>query len=190
MTSHYPEPPNRRTFLNWAVEGLGAIFALIFGAPVVAYLIDPRNRPSPPEDFRPVAGVTVRQLRPNHPLQGVIRNVRRDAWTLYPDDVIGRVWINRKCDGDTADCFEVFTTVCPHLGCAINCDQAAPEFKFICPCHNGQFACDGARRPSGDGYENPAPRSMDSLEFRLVGEQFEVKYLSFQAATPDKVVRS
>lgn len=179
MTSHHPEPPTRRSFLNFAVEGLGAIFALIFGTPVVAYLIDPRNRPAAPTDYRPVDGVAdADTLEINHPVQGVIRNIRRDSWTLYPDDVIGRVWINKKCEGNGAGCYEMFSTTCPHLGCAINCNQDAAEFKYICPCHDGQFKLDGERRPDGPDYTNPAPRDMYAIEFRLTpdNKRFEAIY--------------
>jgi menaquinol-cytochrome c reductase iron-sulfur subunit len=178
MTSHHPDPPTRRSFLHWAVEGLGAIFALIFGAPVVAYLIDPRNRPAAGDDFRPVAGLSPSDLRVNRPVQGVIRNVRRDSWVLYPDDVIGRVWINRKVDGNNdAASFEIFSTKCPHLGCAIDCPDPTAEFAFVCPCHDGQFKLDGDRRPNGPGYANPADRDMFAQEFRIVNNRFEVKYI-------------
>ena len=40
------EPP-RRTFLKWLTHGIGAVFAVVLGAPVIAYLIDPLNRPKP-----------------------------------------------------------------------------------------------------------------------------------------------
>jgi len=132
----HPEPPSRRTILDWAVHGIGAIFTVIFGAPAIAYLIDPRNRPSPPGDFRPVAGVKLSEVG-EAPVQGAIRNVRRDAWTLYPNDVIGRVWIHRVRPGTAKECFQVFSTVCPHLGCSINsnADQgittASPDSTFL-----------------------------------------------------------
>src|SRR6516162_8986634 len=88
----------RRSFLAWAVAGLGALFSAVLGAPVVAFVMDPRNRTGPSGDFRAVDGVTVRDLQPNVPVQGTLRSVRRDAWTLYPNDVIGRVWIILKKD--------------------------------------------------------------------------------------------
>src|SRR5262249_55802033 len=151
--------------LHFALEGLGAIFALIFGAPVVAYLIDSRNRPASGGDFRPVSGVTVEDFKSdegrivvNRPKQGVIRNLRHDSWVLYPDDVIGRVWINKKREGDENDAanYEIFSTKCPHLGCAINCNvDVDGPYKFICPCHDGQFKLDGERKPNGPGYANP-----------------------------------
>jgi len=162
---HHPEPPNRRTFLDWAIHGLGAIFAVVFGVPVVGYLIDPRNRSGGPSDFRSVTGIKLETLG-STPTQGTIRNVRRDAWTLYPDDVIGRVWVHRVGAGKTKDNFQVFATVCPHLGCSINCnpDQAANP-GFTCPCHNGRFALDGERLAN-----NPATRGMFALDFEVAAD--------------------
>jgi len=155
-----PEPPNRRTFLDWAVHGLGAIFAIIFGAPVVAYLVDPRNRPKPAGDFRTTSGIKLSELGPM-PLQGTIRNIRWDSFTLYPNDVVGRIWAVRVRRGVDKECFRVFSTTCPHLGCSVNCnpDQAADP-GFTCPCHNGRFALDGSRLEN-----NPATRGMYALEF-------------------------
>lgn len=173
MSHHHPEPPDRRTFLDWAIHGLGAIFAVILGIPVVGYLTDPRNRVKGADDFRPVSGVRIDELEVNRPVQGTIRNVRRDAWTLYPDDVIGRVWVNRTKAGDGKDSFQVFSTVCPHLGCSINCnaDQNADR-GFTCPCHNGRFDLDGSRLPN-----NPATRGMFVLDFEIDGKAVKVKYV-------------
>jgi len=162
VTHQHPEPPDRRSFLDWAIHGIGAVFAVVLGVPVVGYLIDPRNRPKSPSDYRAVSGIKLGLLGET-PMQGVIRNVRRDAWTLYPDDVIGRVWVHRVGPGKTKADFQVFSTICPHLGCSINCnaDQAA-EPGFTCPCHNGRFALDGSRLP-----DNPATRGMFALAFEV-----------------------
>lgn len=156
-----PPHDSRRSFLRWAIHGLGALFAVILGFPAVMYLIDPRNRPARPKGPRPVEGINLRALVKNEPKQGMIRDVRRDAWTLHPNDVIGRVWAVRHGDGDLD--VDVFTTVCPHLGCSINMatDGARPT-GFVCPCHNGQFHLDGSK-VAVEGVSNPPPRGMDKL---------------------------
>jgi Rieske Fe-S protein len=85
--------------------------------------------------------------------------------------VIGRVFVNRVKDGNDKDSFQVFSTVCPHLGCSINSSSSAPAGEhpvaFICPCHNGQFLINGERRPNDAAYTNPSPRGMYALEFEL-----------------------
>ena len=113
--------PKRRSFLKWSTHALGTVVAAILGVPAIAYLIDARNRAAPASDFRAVHGIRVSDVKEiNRPMQGVIRDVRQDAWTLHPNDVIGRVWIVRTKPGSDAASFQVFTTECPHLGCAIN----------------------------------------------------------------------
>src|SRR5437763_1647236 len=132
-----PPEPGRRTFLKWLTQALGALVGAILAIPAIAYLLDPRNRPAPEGDFKTVTRLDA--LEPGVPLQAVVRDVRRDAWTLHPSDVVGRVWLIRR-HGDKVD---AFTTVCPHLGCSVNYEPGAR--RFICPCHNGMFDLDGKR---------------------------------------------
>ncbi|HMC66827.1 MAG TPA: ubiquinol-cytochrome c reductase iron-sulfur subunit [Gemmataceae bacterium] len=172
---------DRRAFFKWATTGLGAIFGAILGVPAVAYLIDPRNRPAPPSDFRTVARLS--ELPEGTPHQVVIRDVRQDAWTLHPNDEIGRVWLIKR-DAKTVD---AFTSICPHLGCSINYE--AKNESFLCPCHGGTFD------PKGDlvtkpGLKNPAPRGMDRLECEVDGELVRVKYQSFEQGKTEKVLKS
>jgi Rieske Fe-S protein len=182
---------DRRSFLKWCTHGLGAIFALVLGIPAVAYLIDGRNRAAAQGDLRRVTGVRRGDLRKDVPVQGVIRDLRRDAWTLHPNDVIGRVWVVKLGEGSPPQDYRIFTTVCPHLGCSVNCNPD-PATGFTCPCHNGQFHCDGTK-VSKEGYENPAPRGMDSLDFAFDPrdpDTFLVRYQNFYQARADKTPRT
>jgi Rieske Fe-S protein len=177
----------RRSFLKWATQGLGALFGAILGFPAVAYLIDARNRSAPPGDFRKVGKLS--DLKENVPHQVVLNNIRRDAWTLHPNDVIGRVWLVRR-PGDKVD---AYTTICPHLGCAINYQE--PKQQFVCPCHNGTFHLSGQLVSTEElgGITNPAPRDMDSLEIKLEPDPagtdtfIWVKYENFIQGRHDKV---
>ncbi len=160
--THVPPPTElpetgRRKFLRWAVHGLSAVLAAVVGVPAVVYLIDPRNRPSPQRGFKPAGHV--HELTVNIPKEVVIRETSRDAWTLYPDNVVGRIWlVRRPGPGNQVD---AFTTTCPHLGCSINYSGT----RFLCPCHGGQFQLNGTRI---NPHDNPASRDMDSLTVRLV----------------------
>jgi menaquinol-cytochrome c reductase iron-sulfur subunit len=162
----------RRSFLKWATNGLGAVFGLILGVPAIAYLLDPRHRSAPGGDFKPVANLS--ELSIDEPRQVVIRAPRQDAWTLHTDDVIGRVWLIRRDEKKV----DAYTTICPHLGGSINYDASARGFK--CPLHNAEFnlAC---QRIAG-----PAPRDMDSLEVELEGDVVKVKYQNFYQGIPEK----
>ena len=179
----------RRTFLKRITKLLGGVFGLLLAAPGVAYLIDPRNRPARPSAFRPVAKLSDLpepvEGQPVTPTQVVIRDTRRDAWTLHPNEVIGRVWLIRHPD----DKVTALTTICPHLGCSINFEDT--RRRFVCPCHNGTFHAtldDRLGRRVEDtelGITNPAPRGMDRLETRLVTDEetqditIEVKFENF-----------
>jgi Rieske Fe-S protein len=183
--------PNRRSLLKWCIHGLSALFAAILGIPAVAFLIDGRNRAVAQGDLRTVAGVRRGDLVKNVPVQGVIRAVRRDAWTLHPNDVIGRVWVVKLGDGAGLADYQIFTTVCPHLGCSIN-SNPDPSTGFTCPCHDGQFHCNGTKVAKA-GYENPAPRGMDSLAFEFDSRDpdvFLVRYQNFYQARADKTPRT
>jgi Rieske Fe-S protein len=163
----------RRSFLKWATNGLGALFATILGVPAIAYLIDARNRPAKPGEFKTVARFS--ELSEGVPHQVVIREARRDAWTLHPNDEIGRVWLIRR-DKDKLD---AFTTICPHLGCSVNFEEK--QKLFICPCHGGTFDLN-CHRVESPGLTNPAPRGMDPLEWRRDPSDpdlIQVKYQSF-----------
>jgi menaquinol-cytochrome c reductase iron-sulfur subunit len=188
------DQPGRRSFLAWAVTGLGALFTAILGAPVVAYLIDPRNRQGAGGDFRVVDTVPLNELRKDQPVQGVLRSVRRDAWTLHPNDVIGRVWIVLQQESipasftgtDPALC-DVFTTICPHLGCSVNLSAAG----FACPCHGAEFNGNGERLNE----HNPAQRGMDTLTWRIDPDPADanrkillVKYENFKSSIATKDV--
>ena len=166
---------SRRTFLKIATNAIGAIFALVLGIPAVAYLIDARNRAAAKGEFMPVARLS--ELPLNSPQEVVIRDVNRDAWTIEPNQVIGRAWLIRR----DKDKVEAFSTICPHLGCSINFEQSSK--LFVCPCHGGTFNENGSREEVA-GRVNPPPRGMDKLECRLSHTNpdiVEVKYQTFMA---------
>jgi Rieske Fe-S protein len=190
--------PTRRSFLKFCTNGLGGIFTLLFGAPLVAYVLDPRNRKAPASTMRPVRGVRLSELRIGEPVQGVLRDIRHDAWTLHPNDVVGRVWIVRKGEPMVEDSFKVFTTECPHLGCSINLIPGEIPF-FKCPCHEAEFNRDGFR-VAREGYTNAAPRAMDALAFRLAPDPenpdpsnrdlLMVEFQKFENTREEKIVRT
>jgi Rieske Fe-S protein len=174
--------PERRSFLAWAVHGLGVLFAAILGVPAVLYLIDPRNRPAPERGFKTVARLS--ELKENEPQQFVIRDIRHDAWTLHPNDVVGRVWVVKR----GKDKVDVYTTVCPHLGCSVNYEAGVK--RFICPCHNGTFDLNGHKVLTKN---NPAPRAMDTLVWRrdpANPDLIQVKYENFKQGEAEKELKA
>jgi menaquinol-cytochrome c reductase iron-sulfur subunit len=183
---------SRRCFLSWALFGLGGIFSAILGVPIVCYAIDPRHRKGKQSDFKLVEGIRLDELEENKPIQGVIRDTRRDGWILYPNDVVGRVWVilrgprpaNLESQEDKDKYLLVFTTICPHLGCSVNLNSSGDG--FLCPCHKAAFAVDGAKN---DADSNPAGRGMDTLEWQIDPanpERIKVRYQNFASSIKEK----
>jgi len=102
-----------------------------------------------------------------------------DAWNKFPNQEVGSVWLSRGPDGDV----RAFSSICPHLGCAVDFRQANRD--YYCPCHQSAFTLSGEKKN-----EIP-PRSMDSLQVKLDAQQsIWVKYEKFRATIPEKVVIS
>ena len=141
-----------------------------------------------------VEGVNLDDLLQNTPVQGTIRDTRMDGWTLYPNDVIGRVWVvqllpqrpanaGNQMDKAAKDAYlKVFTTICPHLGCSVN--TGGPG--FACPCHAATFNLDGKRANDS----NPAQRGMDTLEWEFDDadpNRIKVTFKKYQANNAHKI---
>ena len=184
---------DRRSFLSFAIFGLGAIFSAVIGVPIVCYALDPRHRKGADGGLKPVENIKLEELALNQPKQGVIRDVRVDGWTLYPNDVIGRVWVvqvgDRPANVDNLQPAQkdayllVFTTICPHLGCSVDSTGSG----FACPCHAATFKLDGDRATAA----NPALRGMDRLEWDFDEtdpdrNRIKVKYENFVTSIADK----
>jgi len=73
-----------------------------------------------------------------------------------------------------------FSTVCPHLGCAVDFDAAAGKFK--CPCHRSAFGV------AGTVEEGPSPRALDTLEVREEGGLVSIRYQRFRQGVAAKEV--
>jgi menaquinol-cytochrome c reductase iron-sulfur subunit len=180
------KPMQRRSFLEWTIHGLGAMLAAVIGVPAAAFLIDARNRPACASGMRSVARLS--ELQVGKPKEIVIRETRRDAWNLHPDDIVGRIWLVRKPNDEVL----AFTTICPHLGCSVNVSEAG----FVCPCHGGAFDGTGKRIEPTQG-SNPAPRDLDALpvlstailgpDGQVVDYEIQAEYKRFKTSQAEKL---
>jgi len=106
---------------------------------------------------------------------------RFDAWNTFLKEPIGSVYVRKAADGK----FVCFSTICPHLGCSVDC--VAGNSKFHCPCHDSGFDLDGKRT------NQTPPRDLDSLELdpeKLDVGELWVKFQNFRTGEPHKVVKS
>jgi Rieske Fe-S protein len=185
---------NRRTLLKILCGFLASATASIVAIPGISFVLAPLRRKQSATVTQRVARLS--DLPIGKPVQFPIVGNHRDAWTVHDREVLGRVWVIRRDEGSAAgpESMEVtaFSTLCPHLGCALQHD--AKGNQFVCPCHRAAFQLDGSRAANTDpARKNHAPRNMDSLECHVVqdgttGESWvEVTFERFEQGLTQKV---
>lgn len=113
---------------------------------------------------------------------------REDAWTRYPAQRVGAVYLIRRAGEEKPT---AFTAKCPHAGCFIGYTPGAKVFQ--CPCHTSAFFLDG-KRVNGDA--EVAPRGMDTLPVSIrqakAGDgntiaEVWVEFIDFQTGHKEKI---
>lgn len=189
----------RRTVLKWISGCLGSACAAVVAIPGVSFVLEALRKSGTNGDrVRRVA--RLKDLPVGKPVAVPILGAREDAWTVHPDEVLGRVWLVRQSPA-TSDVAQptaqvaAFNATCPHLGCAVQHD--AKENRFLCPCHRAIFGLDGERVVAKSGVQkNPSPRAMDLLDCRLVTDEttqevwVEVTFQKFEQGLTKKVLKT
>ncbi len=159
------------------VAGAGALGVCVAGvtaAPALSMLVHPLRSPttSGSNDFIPAGRLA--QFVGSAPVKVDLFSDKIDAWNRVVQVKVGSAWVRRNVDGELV----AMSTVCPHLGCAIDYD--AGNDKFICPCHDSFFSKEG-------GVETgPSPRGMDQLELETTGDLVAIRYQRFRQGTDAK----
>ncbi len=192
---HAAPPQDRRLAVKILAAAVGAIAALLPAVVGLVTFADPAARrerkfgdPKKPagqktdDGFIPVASLADVPTD-GTPLRVPVRDDVTNKWTFSPNEPIGEVFLRRTKDAEGSEQLVAFTTVCPHLGCAISLARNAdgqPIFK--CPCHNSAFELDGKTiEPT------PSPRDMDLLETpRVENGLVYVKYENFYTGRAEK----
>jgi Rieske Fe-S protein len=181
----------RRSFLAAAAAivtgGIVAVFPFAAGLGVV---FDPLRRrrgvTAENDSAAPVQLIRICQLDAL-PADGVPRMFAvvtdvADAWSRIPNQRIGSVYLTRT-DADGKPSVTCFTTVCPHLGCAV--DYQAADGQYECPCHESGFAKDGKK------LFGPSLRGLDALKVTLVDEDGQtdvfVAYERFRTGIAERI---
>lgn len=111
---------------------------------------------------------------------------RQDAWTHYPPEPIGAVYLVRDPGQSTV---RAMNATCPHAGCFVG--YLAAEKYFRCPCHTSAFDREG--RILSDISRVP-PRDMDQLEceVRDAGgtDEIWVRFQNFQTGIKEKIAKA
>jgi menaquinol-cytochrome c reductase iron-sulfur subunit len=159
------EAPGRRSFVAALFAVGGAAVSLVLAIPLVRFSTFPLRRAAaegdwsdvgPVSDFESITTPTAKTISIEH----------RYAWQTTSAQTA--VYVLPSKGGQ----FRILSPICPHLGCSIRWENE--QGKFICPCHAGSFTADGER------IAGPPPRSMDSLDAKVVDGVLKVRYRYFR----------
>jgi len=150
--------------LGVGIVGTGVAAAVV--APAIPYVFFPLGHEITKGTGQFVV-VGDRSLFSADPTKVDIYAERVDAWNRVENVKLGSAWVAER-DGTLV----AYSSVCPHLGCAIDFD--VDERKFKCPCHRSAFGLDGSRE------EGPAPRGLDTLEIKDEDGAVSVLYERFR----------
>jgi menaquinol-cytochrome c reductase iron-sulfur subunit len=180
----------RREFLEKAgTICAGCVLAGIPAISGVVVMLDPLRLA--PKDAAFIDVTTLDSLPADGtPRKFIIKADKQDAWSRFPDRVIGAVYLRRIPDGvpqhsmtptlQNSMTVQAFNVVCPHLGCAI--EYRDLEKDYFCPCHDSAFAlADGAQQPG-----SPSARPLDSLEIKVQDGKVWVKFQNFHTGIAEK----
>ena len=169
-------PQPRREFLKTAacVALGGCALAAPIGAAVIVLAHPLKSKGIP----LPVRITTLSAL----PLNGAPRffqvvTERRDAWTKFPANAIGAVFLRRISETEVI----AFNASCPHLGCAV--EFRGERDAFYCPCHDSEFVKTGEVRG-----KSPSRRGLDTLRVEVrEGAEVWVYFENFKAGIAEKI---
>jgi Rieske Fe-S protein len=160
-----PDPaegtPPRRGFFRWLTVGTAAIASVIFGIPVVGYLLKPRKRTI---EWMPLGKVGDFAL--NETRMVTFDNPIRQPW----DGMTAHTGVYVRYEGKDdrqEDQFLVLAVNCAHLGCPVS--WFPQSGLFMCPCHGGVYYSTG-ERASG-----PPPRGLFHCVWRVQDGHLEIQ---------------
>ncbi len=168
------QDPGRRKFLLTGVAGLSAGVGAIVVGPSLPFLGYPLTNETVSRNDAFLPAGKPAQFS-DVPVKVDLFADKVDAWNRTEDVKLGSAWVVRLGNELVA-----FSTICPHLGCAIDYDPERGKFK--CPCHRSEFSI------VGEVEDGPAPRAMDRLEVETGDKLVQIKFKRFKQGISDKEV--
>lgn len=157
----------RRSFLGAIIGLIGAGIASVLGVTIGRYAIGPALKAADAAQWTDVG--LLEEIPEGVPVKRNVVVSQDAGWGRFNSQRL--VWVTRQ--GKDVN---VFSASCPHLGCTIN---EGPN-GFICPCHNSAW------NAAGEKIGGPAPRGLDTLEYRIEGDVLKVKYQYFRQGVEQK----
>ena len=170
------EDKTRRGFLKTATVALGGALGAVMALPVVRYVFYPMGRRVVSSSTDPVDVLAASSLpEGGDPVRVEIRAAAmRDGWNVKRDVALGSAWVRQEEGGEV----RAFSSVCPHLGCAVGYSQ--DEGTFVCPCHKSSFALDGEK------LGGPSKRGLDPLPVSVEDGRVKVTFIRYQTDIPER----
>lgn len=165
--------PGRRSFFAVLVGVGTACVGALLSIPLVRFALYPLVAKTTETGWSEVGPVDSFASLPA-PVQKVITVTERDGWREFASK--RPVYVTRDGQGQ----LQVFSSVCPHLGCEVPWDESKQE--FFCPCHGSSFSANGTR------LGGPTPRGLDSLPTTIQDGRLMVRYQYYRQLVPDKEV--
>jgi Rieske Fe-S protein len=167
-------PEKRRSFLKLLTGGLGAVIGAIAAIPGLKFLAHPLVKETVTGGDEPLRVAMKDEVEVDKPKRVNVVGETHDGWLKSDGIKLGACWLVKTAGGD----IKAYSTVCPHLGCGIDWNDATKHFD--CPCHGSIFDKDGKC------IEGPSPRGMDELEVVASGDDIKVRYRRFRVSIPNK----
>lgn len=152
--------------------GVASISALL-SVPIVRFMLHPLSAKTTETAWSEI-GAAEEFSAITIPVKRLMTVEQRDGWRKVISEK--SVYVTKGKDGQ----LRVLSAICTHLGCSVPWIEA--KGQFICPCHNGVFAPDGAL------ISGPPPRGLDELETKIEGGRLLVRYQYFRQLVPTKEV--
>jgi menaquinol-cytochrome c reductase iron-sulfur subunit len=165
-----PLRDGRRRFLKAAIGVLGGLLATVAGAPLAASLLGPMYRKQ--ETVSAKVG-RLDSFPIGHPTNVSLQQKTTDAFVH--ETVLHDIWVVRRSEAD----LQVFSPICPHLGC--DCHWDPQTAHFVCPCHASVFAM------TGEVLAGPSPRPLDTLPYKIENGDLYVEWVWFEPGIAKKV---
>ena len=169
-----PDQSRRNFFMIFSLF-FGSIIGIAISFPLIGFLFHPLRRKTVYSEEAFIRIGNINELTTEIPKKLTVTSFKVDGWNLFDNIILGATWLVKQDSGDIV----AMSTICPHLGCGIDWDTEKKQ--FVCPCHESVFDIKG-KLVSG-----PAPRSMDTLETKIEGDEIFVKYRKLKLGTSGKV---
>lgn len=166
----------RRRFLKIATVAIGGVMSAAVAVPLIRYVLFPVREKVVTAPDEPLDVLAVDALEPGAAptrVQLIASNVR-DGWAVADDVPLGAAWVRKTASGEV----QALSSMCPHLGCAVDFDPGAGVFK--CPCHRSAFA------PDGKKLSGPSKRGLDPLPVRVEQGRVKITFLRYRPDVPER----